>query len=223
LIHEAFGHAAEADLVFTGTSTLKDRLGEQLASEIVTVIDEGVVDGGYYIPWDDEGTLKGKTVILDKGVLKEYLHDRNSAHELSVKPSGNSRAQDFENQTQVRMTNTYIDQGDMSFEELIEDIENGIYIKNKGSGGGQVEVGMGTFTFNGGESFMIRKGEIAEQVRGVVISGAILDTLKTVDGVGNDLKINTGYYGACGKGGQAAKVGLGGPHIRVQEMTVGGR
>ncbi|NHJ47717.1 MAG: TldD/PmbA family protein [Asgard group archaeon] len=223
LIHEAFGHAAEADLVFTGASTLKDRLGEQLASEIVTVIDEGVVEGGYYIPWDDEGTLKGRTAILDKGVLKEYLHDRNSAHELSVKPSGNSRAQDFENQTQVRMTNTFIDAGDHTFEELIEDIDNGIYIKNKGSGGGQVEVGMGTFTFNGGESFMIRNGELAEQVRGVVISGAILDTLKTVDGVGKDLLINTSYYGACGKGGQAAKVGLGGPHIRVREMTVGGR
>ncbi|MCE7745271.1 MAG: TldD/PmbA family protein [Candidatus Heimdallarchaeota archaeon] len=195
LVHEAFGHAAEADLVFTGTSTLKDRLGEQLASEQVTVIDEGVIDGGFYMPIDDEGTPKGKTVILDKGVLKGYMHDRNSAQVLSVSPTG----------------------------KLLEGIKEGIYIKNKGSGGGQVEVGAGTFTFNGGESIMIRNGELAEPVRGVVISGAILDTLKTVDAVGNDLSISTSFFGGCGKGGQTAKCGFGGPHIRVQKMTVGGR
>ena len=223
LVHEAFGHAAEADLVFTGTSTLKDRLGEQLANEQVTVIDEGVIDGGFYMPIDDEGTPKGKTVILDKGVLKGYMHDRNSAQVLSVSPTGNGRAQDFENQTQVRMTNTYIDDGKFEFDELLEGIKEGIYIKNKGSGGGQVEVGAGTFTFNGGESIMIRNGELAEPVRGVVISGAILDTLKTVDAVGNDLSISTSFFGGCGKGGQTAKCGFGGPHIRVQKMTVGGR
>ncbi|MGC9780804.1 MAG: TldD/PmbA family protein [Candidatus Heimdallarchaeota archaeon] len=223
LVHEAFGHAAEADLVFTGTSTLKDRLGEELANEQVSIIDEGTSKGGYYIPVDDEGTPKGKTVIMDKGVLKAYIHDRNSANVLAVSPTGNSRAQDFENQPLVRMTNTYIDNGDYKFNELLEGIKEGVYIKNKGSGGGQVEVGMGTFTFNGGESFMIRNGELAEPVRGVIISGAILDTLKTVDAVGNDLEISTSYFGGCGKGGQAAKVGFGGPHIRVQEMTVGGR
>jgi TldD protein len=223
LTHEAFGHAAEADLVYTGTSTLKDRLGEQLCSEQVTIIDEGVVEGGYHIPFDDEGSPKGKTVIVDKGVLKAYMHDRNSAKELSVGSSGNSRAQDFQNQPLVRMTNTYIDQGTYKFDELLEGVKEGVYIKRKGSGGGQVEVGMGTFTFNGGESFMIRNGELAEPVRGVVISGAILDTLKTVDAVGNDLEIATNYFGACGKGGQAAKVGFGGPHIRVQEMTIGGK
>ncbi|MHA1244008.1 MAG: TldD/PmbA family protein [Candidatus Heimdallarchaeota archaeon] len=223
LTHEAFGHAAEADLVFTGTSTLKDRLGEQLCSEQVTIVDEGVVKGGYNVPFDDEGTPKGKTVIVGNGVMKSYIHDRNSAKELSVNSSGNSRAQDFQNQPLVRMTNTYIDNGTYKFDELLEGVKEGIYIKRKGSGGGQVEVGMGTFTFNGGESFMIRNGELAEPVRGVVISGAILDTLKTVDAVGNDLEIATNYFGACGKGGQAAKVGFGGPHIRVQEMTVGGK
>ncbi|HUT79961.1 MAG TPA: TldD/PmbA family protein [Candidatus Bathyarchaeia archaeon] len=223
LTHEAFGHAAEADLVFTGSSTLKDRLGEQLASNLVTIIDEGVVKGGYHLPFDDEGTPKGKTVILENGVLKGYIHDRNTADVLAVSPTGNSRAQDFENQPIVRMTNTYIEAGDHTFEELIEGIDHGVYIKNKGSGGGQVETGMGTFTFNGGESFMIEKGELAEPVRGVIISGAILDTLKTVDGVGKDKEIITGHFGACGKGNQAARVGFGGPHIRVREMTIGGR
>jgi TldD protein len=209
--------------VFTGTSTLKDRLGEELASKKVTVIDEGTIQGGYPVPFDDEGTPKTKTTILEKGVLKGYLHDRNTANELNVSPTGNCRAQDFQNQPIVRMTNTYIANGDMSLEELLEDIDEGIYIKNKGSTGGQVEVGMGTFTFNGGESYMIRKGELAEPIRGVVISGGILDTLKTVDAVGNDLEIISSYFGACGKSGQAAKVGFGGPHLRVQKMTVGGK
>ncbi|MBD3192893.1 MAG: TldD/PmbA family protein [Candidatus Heimdallarchaeota archaeon] len=223
LTHEAFGHAAEADLVFTGTSTLKDRLGASLASDQVTIIDEGVIEGGYYIPFDDEGTEKTKTVILEQGVLKHYIHDLNTAKELGVKPTGNGRAQDFENIPLVRMTNTYIDAGNYSFEELLEGVKEGIYIKRKGSTGGQVEVGMGSFTFNAGESLMIRDGELVEPVRGVVLSGEILETLKTVDAVGKDLEISTGHFGACGKGSQRAKVGFGGPHIRVQEMTIGGR
>ncbi|NHJ84932.1 MAG: TldD/PmbA family protein, partial [Asgard group archaeon] len=223
LIHEAFGHAVEADLVFTGTSALKDRLGVQLADEQVNVIDEGVTKyDGYYFPFDDEGVKKGKTVVLEKGILKSYIHDRNTAHELGVEPTGNSRAQDFENQPQVRMTNTYVENGNFSFDELLEGIKEGVYIKNKGSTGGQVEVGIGTFTFNGGESYMIRNGELQEMVKGVVISGAFLENLKTVDAVGNDLEIATSYFGACGKGGQAARVGFGGPHLRVQKMTVGG-
>ncbi len=170
LVHEAFGHAAEADLVFTGSSTLKDRLGEQLADEQVTIIDQGDIPGGYFVPFDDEGVMKEKTVILDKGVLKGYMHDRNSANELHVQPTGNARAQDFENQPQVRMTNTFIDNGKYSFDEMVEDIKTGIYIKRKGGGGGQVDTASGTFTFRCGESYMIRNGELAEPVRGVVLS-----------------------------------------------------
>ena len=224
LIHEAFGHAVEADLVFTGTSALKDRLGVQLADDQVNVIDEGITtQDGYFVPFDDEGVKKGKTIVMEKGILKSYIHDRNTAHVLGVEPTGNSRAQDFEYQPQVRMTNTYVENGTYSFEELLEGIKEGVYIKNKGSTGGQVEVGVGTFTFNGGESYIIRNGELGEMVRGVVISGAFLENLKTVDAVGNDLEIVTGYFGACGKGGQAARVGFGGPHLRVQEMTIGGK
>ncbi|NHJ04404.1 MAG: TldD/PmbA family protein [Candidatus Heimdallarchaeota archaeon] len=224
LIHEAFGHAVEADLVFTGTSALKDRLGVQLANEQVNVIDEGVTSyDGYHVPFDDEGVKKGKTVVLEKGILKSYLHDRNTANELGVEPTGNSRAQDFENQPQVRMTNTYVENGNYSFDELLEGVKEGVYIKNKGSTGGQVEVGIGTFTFNGGESYLIRNGELSDMVKGVVISGAFLENLKTVDAVGNDLKIVTNYFGACGKGGQTARVGFGGPHLRVQKMTIGGK
>ena len=223
VLHEAFGHASEGDLVFTGESVLHNRVGDRLASEAVTIIDEGSVKGGYFCPFDDEGTKKGRTVIVKDGLLKGYLHDRNSASEFSVESTGNGRAQDFENVPIVRQTNIYLQPRHHRFEELIEDIDSGIYVMGRGWTGGQVEPGMGTFTFGVGPSKVIRKGELAETVRGVVISGSILDTLKTVDAVGNDLKIVTSAFGACGKGGQRASVGLGGPHVRVREMTVGGR
>jgi TldD protein len=223
LLHEAFGHASEGDLVFTGESVLHNKLGVKLASEFVTIIDEGTVEGGYFYPFDDEGTKKERTVIVENGVMKSYLHDRNSALQFGVESTGNGRAQDFENIPIVRQTNTYLQPKDYRFEELLEDIDFGIYVRAKGLTGGQVEPGMGTFTFNVGPSKVIRNGELVETVRGVVISGSILETLKTVDAVGKDMKIWTSFFGACGKGGQRASVGLGGPHVRVRKMTVGGR
>ncbi|MCS7365047.1 MAG: TldD/PmbA family protein [archaeon GB-1867-035] len=223
MLHEAFGHASEGDLVASGESVLHGMLGKRVASELVTIIDEGVVENGYFHPYDDEGVKKEKTVIVENGILKNYIHSITSATLLGAKPTGNGRAQDFENLPIVRQTNYYMAPGDYSFEELIEDIDFGIYIKGKGAGGGQVEVGMGTFTFGVGPSKIIRKGELAETVRGVVISGLILETLKTIDAIGKDLKIRTNVFGGCGKMGQSVRVGFGGPHVRVRKMTVGGR
>lgn len=223
LLHEAFGHASEGDLVSSGESVLGGRLGSALASESVTIFDEGVVEGGYYCPFDDEGVKKEKTPIVENGVLKNFIHDRGSASDLNAKPTGNGRAQDFENLPIVRQTNYIMQRSDFKFDELIENIDSGVYVKGKGSTGGEVEVGMGTFTFGVGPSTMIRQGELAETVRGVVISGSILDTLKTVDAVGEDLEVRTSVFGGCGKSGQRASVGFGGPHIRVLKMTVGGR
>lgn len=223
LLHEAFGHASEGDLVWTGESVLHNKLGTSLTTELVTIIDEGTVKGGYFYPFDDEGVKKEKTVIVESGVLKRYLHDRSSASELGVDSTGNGRAQDFENVPIVRQTNYYMKPRDHAFEELVEDIDFGVYVRGKGATGGQVEVGMGTFTFGVGPSKIIRKGELAETVRGVVISGLILETLKTVDTVGKDLKITTSVFGGCGKNGQTVRVGDGGPHIKVRKMTVGGR
>ncbi|MEM3699742.1 MAG: TldD/PmbA family protein [Candidatus Bathyarchaeia archaeon] len=223
LLHEAFGHASEGDLVATGESVLRDKIGTKVASDYVTIIDEGVVRGGYFYPFDDEGVKKGKTVIVEKGVLKNYLHDRNSASQFGAEPTGNGRAEDFENIPIVRQTNYYMQPMDYTFEELIEDIDFGIYVKGKGSTGGQVEVGMGAFTFGVGPSKIIKNGELAETVRSVIISGLILETLKTVDAVGRDLTIRTSAFGGCGKDGQMVRVGDGGPHIRVREMIVGGR
>ncbi len=223
LLHEAFGHASEGDLVFTAESVLNKRLGTKLASQNVTIIDEGTTEGGYYYPYDDEGTKKEKTIIVKNGILRCYIHDRKSAAHFNAESTGNGRAQDFECMPIVRQTNYYMEPKDHKFEELIEDVDNGIYLRAKGGTGGQVEVGMGTFTFSIGPSKMIRKGELAETVRGVVISGLILETLNTIDAVGNDLKLFTGVFGGCGKNDQSVYVGFGGPHVRVGKMTVGGR
>lgn len=222
LLHEAFGHASEGDLVYSGGSILKNKLGTRVASDYVTIVDEGVVEGGYFIPYDDEGLPKRRTIIVENGVLKTYLTSRRAASELSMEPTGNGRCQDFENIPIVRQTNFYMLPGDAKFEELLEDIDYGIYIKGKGATGGQVDPGMGTFTFSVGPSYMIRKGEVAEMVRGVVISGFILDVLKEIDCISSDLHISTSVFGGCGKEGQTVKVGDGGPHIRVRRMIIGG-
>lgn len=223
LLHEAFGHASEGDLVYTQESVLYGKIGSQVASNLVTIIDEGNVKGGYFYPFDDEGIKKNRTVIVENGILRNYLQNTTSAARFDAKSTGNGRAQDFENLPIVRQTNYYMQPRDHEFDELIEDIDFGIYIRGKGATGGQVEVGMGTFTFGVGPSKIIRKGELAETVRGVVISGFILETLKTIDAVGKDLQMRTGIFGGCGKMGQSVKVGFGGPHIRVRKMTVGGR
>lgn len=223
LLHEAFGHASEGDLVYTQESVLYGNIGSQVASNLVTILDEGIVEDGYFYPFDDEGTKKGRTVIVEDGVLKNYLQNTSSAAMFNGKSTGNGRAQDFENLPIVRQTNYYIQPRDHDFNELIEDIDFGIYIRGKGATGGQVEVGMGTFTFGVGPSKIIRKGELVETVRGVVISGFILETLKTMDAVGKDLQLRTGIFGGCGKMGQMVRVGFGGPHVRVRKMTVGGR
>jgi TldD protein len=222
VLHEALGHATEGDIVTTGGSVLKGRLGSEIASEIVSIYDEGVVERGLFYPYDDEGTKKGRTALVEGGILRGYLTDRRSAKSLDQDCTGNGRAQDFENFTLTRQTNYYMEPGDHSQEELVEGIEQGILVQGKGMRGGQVDTAMGTFTFGVGPSRVIRNGEVGEFVRGVVISGSILEVLRTVDAVGKDFKIRTNVFGGCGKGAQTVKTGMGGPSIRAK-MTVGGQ
>ncbi|MCW4052675.1 MAG: TldD/PmbA family protein [Candidatus Bathyarchaeota archaeon] len=222
VLHEALGHATEGDTVVTGGSVLMGRVGTRIASDLVTLVDEGVVEGGYYLPYDDEGVKKKKTVLVDDGVLKSYLTDRRSARKLDVDSTGNGRVQDFENSPLVRQTNYYMAPGDHSLEELVEEVDFGVLIHGRGSRGGQVDPGMGTFTFSVGPSRIIRRGRVAELVRGVVISGSVLDVLETVDAVGKDFNVKTDAFTACGKGGQHVRTGMGGPPIRIRNMTIGG-
>ncbi len=222
LIHEAFGHASEGDLVVTGASVLAGRVGSSVASELVTVVDQGVVEGGYPVPFDDDGNEKGRTVVVDRGILRSFLTSPLVAPELGMEVSGNARAQDVSHDTLVRQTNYFIERGDWSFEEMIRDMKEGLYLKGRGALGGQVDTTVGTFTFSIGPSYVVKNGEIAELVRGVTVSGSILETLANVDAVGRDLEIHTSVFGGCGKGGQMVRVGDGGPHVRVKKIVVGG-
>ncbi len=222
LIHEAFGHATEGDLVASGDSVLRGRLGQVVASEQVSIVDEGTAPGGIYVPFDDEGVLKGRTVVVERGVLKAFLTSREVAARLGLPPTGNGRAQDFANFPIVRQTNYHMEPGDHTLEELIEDIKFGYFLKGRSRRGGQVETGMGTFTFRAGPSHVIRNGEICELVRGVAMSGDILEALKLVEAVGREVELRTSVFGGCGKYAQTVRVGLGGPPVRISRMVVGG-
>ena len=215
-VHEAFGHLAEADLAVSG-GVLGDRLGEQVASPLVTIIDDpGVPDAYGTYRYDDEGVEAVKAVIVEKGVLKTYMNDRRHAALLNAKPTGNARAEDYYAPPLVRMRTTYMAPGDMSRDELFEGIDYGYYIVS--FRGGQANLD-GTFQVGVQEAYEIVNGEIGGPVRNMSISGDTLKTLLHVSGVADDLAI---FYGRCGKG-QIAFVSDGGPHIRVDEITVGGR
>jgi Predicted Zn-dependent proteases and their inactivated homologs len=215
-IHEALGHAAEADLILQGDSILEGKLGEKIASEGVTIIDDPTIDGFGSYSYDAEGVRATETVLVENGVLTSLLNSRETAFKLGLEPSGNARSA-IGDQPIVRMSNTYLKPGDLSFDELIEDIQNGVYLR--GSRGGQVDTGKGIFQFNAAESFRIQDGEIAEPVKDVSLSGNVLETLKNVDGVGSDFRLGIGF---CGKSGQSVPVGDGGPHVRIRNAMVGG-
>ena len=222
LVHEAFGHATEGDIVLSGDSALKGKLGREVASECVSIIDEGVVKGGFYVPFDDEGVLKGRTVVVENGVLKTFLTSRSVAAELGLEATGNGRAQGFSSFPTVRQTNYHMAPGDWGLEELLEGIDFGFFLMGRSRGGGQVEPGMGNFTFRAGPSYVIRHGELSELVKGVAISGNVLETLKLVEAVGRELQIRFSVFAGCVKYGQVVRVGLGGAPVRVSKVVVGG-
>lgn len=222
LLHEAFGHASEADAVVAGASVLEGRIGSSVASEHVTIVDEGVVENGAFVPYDDEGTPKGRTVIVEHGVLRGYLHGLATAGRLGHQPTGNARVMSYQHPILVRQTNIYMEPGDWNPDEMIRDTRRGLYVRAVGAGGGEVNPLTGAFTFVGGPSYVIENGEITRPVKGVMLSGLILEALHSVDAVGKDLLLRTSVFGGCGKMGQMVRVGLGGPHVRVRGMTVGG-
>jgi len=218
--HESFGHLTEGDGIFAGTSPLTGRLGEQIASEAVTIVDAGVDSrGGYYYPVDDEGTPAERVVLVERGVLKGYLHSRESAALLGMRPTGNGRAQSFHHDILVRMRNTFFEAGDWSEEEIIGDTKFGLLLDKPA--GGQVSED-GTFTFNARIGYIIENGELKEPVRDTVLAGNILEMLKYVDAAAKNVEISTSPFGGCGKWGQMVHVGDGGPTLRVTRLLVGG-
>ena len=217
LIHEALGHAVEGDLILQNDSILKDKIGTQIASDIVNIFDDASLREGFgYYPYDVEGVKTKPNQLVKDGKLISLLNSRETASKLNMKSSGNARSI-IADQPIVRMSNTYLQPGENSFEELFEDISDGIYLK--GSRGGQVDTGKGIFQFNAAEGYLIKDGEITTPLRDVSLSGNILETLKNIDAIGNDFKLSVGF---CGKDGQTAPVGDGGPHTRIQNALVGG-
>lgn len=213
--HEAVGHASEADLVLQNDSVLSGKLGKQIASPKITVFDDPTLHEYGYYPFDAEGVPSEKTVLIQNGVLNSYMHSRETAGVFEG-VSGNARAQGYAMPV-VRMSNTYIDKGDATFEEMLEDIKDGIYLI--GSRGGQVNTGEGVFQFNAERGYMIQNGEITDLVRDVSLSGQTLDILNHIRMVGKDVKLHAGH---CGKSGQTVPVTDGAPHISISKATVGG-
>ncbi len=214
-VHEAVGHATEGDIILEGDSCLEGKLGQRIGSELVTVRDDpSLMLNGYY-PFDDEGSLAQETVLVENGVLRSYLNTRETAARLGGVPR-NARAEGMSRPV-VRMSNTYIANGDWKLEEILEELKDGVYLA--GSRGGQVSTGEGVFQFNAKKGYIIENGERTQLLRDVSLSGKILETLLHVRAVGNDLKYNSGR---CGKSGQLVPVSDGSPHLLVDSATVGG-
>jgi TldD protein len=219
-VHEAFGHLSESDFVYENDK-LRDlmQLGKQFGVEQLNIVDSAAEPGlrGSY-KYDDEGTPSVKTYLIREGKLVGRLHSRETAAKMHEKPTGNARAINYRYPPIVRMTNTYIEPGKMTFSEIIADIKEGIYAKNWYGGMTSMEM----FTFSAGEAYMIRNGKIAEAVRPIMLTGNVFTTLKNIDAIGNDLDMNQG--GGCGKGGQSPlPVSNGSPHIRIRHCLIGGK
>lgn len=214
-VHEAFGHLAEADLALSG-GLLVSNMGKKLGSDLVTFYDDGTIEGSFgAFKYDDEGVESQKTLLIKDGVVAGLLHNRETAYKFNTEPTGNARAEDFRVEPIIRMRCTYMEPRDQTFEELIEDVKTGYYLKS--FRGGQASLD-GTFQVGIQEGYEIVKGEIGAPVRNASISGNTLETLHKVDGVGKDFFLDPGR---CGKG-QTAFISDGGPHIRVSEVVVGG-
>ena len=220
LLHEAVGHGLEGDFNRKGTSAFSGRLGERVAAEGVTVIDDGAIDlrrGSLTI--DDEGTPTSRTVLIEDGILKGYMQDRLNARLMGMEATGNGRRESFAHAPMPRMTNTFMLAGKDEPDELIGRVKDGIYAKS--FGGGQVDITSGKFVFNCTEAYRIRGGKIAEPVKGATLIGDGPTVLTKVSGIGNDFALDEGI-GICGKGGQSVPAGVGQPTLLVDALTVGG-
>jgi TldD protein len=216
--HEAVGHASEGDLVAAGESCLAGKIGKRIGSPLVTVADDSTVDGGFgSFPFDDNGVPSRRRVLVKDGVLRSFLTDRAAAFRLGMPVTGSARAESYSAKPLVRMTNTFILPGKLTFEELIEDVKDGVYAV--GSRGGQVDTAKGSFQFSAQEAYRIRNGEVAEPLRDVSLTGFTLETLENIDAMSKEFA--WGDPGYCGKG-QWVPVGDGGPHLRIQDALVGG-
>jgi len=220
LLHEAVGHGLEADFNRKRTSAFTDRIGEKVASELCTVIDDGTIPyrrGSINI--DDEGTESHRTILIEKGILKGYLQDRLNARLMGMPLTGNGRRESYAHIPIPRMTNIFMPGGDATKEDIIRSVKKGLYAV--AFGGGQVDITNGKFVFTTSEAYLIEDGRITAPVRGATLIGNGPEILTRVTMVGNDLELDAGV-GTCGKDGQSVPVGVGLPTIKIEGITVGG-
>ena len=218
MVHEACGHGLEGDLVYKGLSAYKDKIGEKVASERVTVIDDASIAGKYgSYHFDDEGTPGQKTVLIENGMLKQYMCDLQTADRTQTCSTGNGRRESYRHKPVTRMSNTYIAPGNDNVEDMIASVEFGLYVKHMG--GGQVNTLNGDYVFDVSEGYLIENGKITSPVRGATLAGNGPESLRNVEMVGNDL----GYaIGTCGKNGQRVPVADAQPTLKINGLTVGG-
>jgi len=220
LLHEAVGHGLEGDFNRKGSSAFSGKVGQQVTSELCTIVDDGTIAnrrGSVNI--DDEGTPAQYNVLIEKGQLKGYMQDKHNAKLMGVNPTGNGRRESYAHLPMPRMTNTYMLAGESSPEDIIKSVKKGIYAPN--FAGGQVDITSGKFVFTTAEAYLIEDGVITAPVKNATLIGSGPEAMQNVSMVGNDLDLDAGV-GVCGKDGQSLPVGVGQPTLKVDEMTIGG-
>lgn len=220
LLHEAIGHGLEGDFNRKGTSAFSNLMGEKVASEFCTIVDDGAMPGRRgSLNIDDEGTVTRQTTLIENGRLVSYMQDKMNARLMGVEPTGNGRRESYAHPPLPRMTNTYMLPGPHDPAEIIASVKNGLYARN--FAGGQVDITSGKFVFSASESYLIKDGKLGAPVKDATLIGDGPSVLNQVSMVGNDLELDTGI-GVCGKEGQSVPVGVGQPTLKIDRLTVGG-
>jgi TldD protein len=220
LLHEAIGHGLEGDFNRKGSSAFSGRIGEQVAARGVTVVDDGSIpDRRGSLTIDDEGNPGACTVLIEDGILTNYMQDMTNARLMSMKPTGNGRRESYAHLPLPRMTNTFMLNGDRDPAEIIASVKKGLYAVN--FGGGQVDITSGKFVFSASEGYLIENGKVTRPVKGAALIGNGPDALTRISLIGNDMALDPGI-GSCGKDGQSVPVGVGQPTLRIDGLTVGG-
>jgi len=220
LLHEAIGHGLEGDFNRKGSSVFSNRIGEKVANEKCTIVDNGTIEnrrGSLTI--DDEGTPTQETVLIEKGILKRYMLDKLNGRLMGMPSTGNARRESYAHIPMPRMTNTYMLNGKDQFDDMVSSVEDGVYAKN--FDGGQVDITSGKFVFSANEAYLIKDGKITTPIKGATLIGSGDEVLHQISMVGDDLNLDPGI-GTCGKEGQSVPVGVGQPSLKVDMITVGG-
>jgi TldD protein len=220
LLHEAVGHGLEGDFNRKGASTFSGKMGQQVASKGVTVIDDGTMqDRRGSLSIDDEGTPTQLNVLIEDGVLTGYMQDKHNAGLMGVAPTGNGRRESYAHLPMPRMTNTFMLGGEHTPEAIIRSVEDGIYAPTLG--GGQVDITSGKFVFSTSEAYLIKNGKVTQAIKGATLIGNGPESMQKISMIGNEMTLDAGV-GVCGKDGQSVPVGVGQPTLKIDEMTVGG-